>query len=168
MRASFQVAPILGLITLLAIPTVSVDAYHRATVIKGHIIAFRPVDRDFQLPSFVRNREVFLFLPASSNVAPESTVTKLVYDHSEYSKVTNEMLDSMQMLRVLAQRDSACDETYRTFLSNAPRVKFEDSSDEIVGGVEFVSKFKDMKLSPDFVLKCFTTGENQIRVEPSK
>jgi len=130
---------------------------------RGRIVAYRPVDRISQLPSFAPNKEVFLF-KVDTNHGTDSRIVKIEYEYFGLTNISEAMLDAAPLLTLKAKRDKSCDQSYDQFLSTAPKLKQQGSDDVVVGGVEFVENFKDLKIPPKRILPCYFLEKNDFHI----
>jgi hypothetical protein len=131
---------------------------------EGKIIAYRPADRVLQVPSFVVNKESFLFSVRNPPPKFGSALIKLVYEHFGYSDLGEAVLQEVPVLRLKVRRDASCDEAYRRFVSGAPTIR-DQSGGDLIQGVSFIGKYRGIKISPDQVLKCYVLEEGGFKIE---
>ena len=150
------------LLVLLAVAVQPAGARARKTTLTGSIIAFRPGDVVIQMASFVENNEEFLFSTSGSRPA----VVKLVHQHIGYSVFNGDLIAAKPVLRLKATRDLSCDETYSSFVMNAPLIRLEGSTDTKGKSVLFVSGPEGIEPAKDHVLKCYRV--RQVRASEVK
>ncbi len=122
--------------------------------IKGQIIAFRPAERAFQSASFVLNRESFLVnLTRSKN--SNSQILRLVYEHFGYTDMEERFLAQTPILLLRVHRDAKCDETYKAFVENSPRLREFGPEGSLVDPITYYGPFKSIEPSQDYFLRCY-------------
>jgi hypothetical protein len=154
-------------IVSLAIVIGTADVLQRQMKLKGQIIAYRPADRALQVASHVLNKESFLFKASNLESNSQAVIIKLVYEHFGYSTIENDMLSKTPMLQLNVRRDTTCDETYETFVQNAPSLRGAQAKNEPDEKVIFIEPFQKVKLPPEQPLKCYKLRDGNVRVEPS-
>lgn len=122
--------------------------------IKGQIIAFRPAERAFQAASFVLNRESFLVSLAGSKKS-NPQILRLVYEHFGYTDLEGRFLAQIPILLLRVHRDAKCDETYKAFVKNSPRLRELGSESPLVDPIAFYGPFKSIEPSQDYFLRCY-------------
>jgi hypothetical protein len=160
-----RLAILLGL-SAVALSTVAVPK--QKTTITGWIIAYRPIDRVPQATSAIPNRELFLFQLEDQRQHNNPAIVKIDYGYSGNSEVTEQLLHEALTLRVKVKRSSGCDQSFSDFLSNIPKGKDEQSGMEVLNGIAFVERFKNIELAPDLMLKCYIAQKGEIQVVGDK
>lgn len=159
-----RLARLVVLLVLCAAALSAVAMAKKTTMIKGWIVAYRPIDRVAQATSGTLNRELFLFEIEDHKQGKNPTVVKIDYGHFGYSEITEQILQEALPLRVRVKRSSTCDQSYSEFLASVPRGKDEASGLEIENGIAFVGKFKNIAIAPDLILKCYAVEKGEIQV----
>jgi hypothetical protein len=142
---------------------VSAAVPQQNALIIGKIIAYRPFDRIGQAVSFVPNSELFLLKTEVGRRNTKPEFVKIQYRHFGFTDITDQILDEAPILTLKVKRDASCDQSYKEFLSSAPRVPVDGSTDNS-GSVIFTERFKHTKLAPDYVLKCYVLEKGGFEV----
>src|SRR5262249_34311904 len=93
-------------------------------------------------------------------------VTKVVYRHMGYSDLGEDVISKTPMMQISAKRDSACDETYDSFVQSSPTLREEQTNAQLGEKIVFIGPFQTTKLPPTQLLKCYTFQTGNFRIEP--
>lgn len=121
---------------------------------EGRIIAYRPSERVIQMASFVENREAFLMLVEGRGRKKQAKVVKAQYRHIGYSEVASEVLEKASPLKWNLRRKRSCDQRYRDFVNDAPRLR-DESGEKLMDRIAFVPGYERYKPADDHLLECY-------------
>lgn len=159
MKTIFRVACVL-IIPLVALGFVST----RKSKFVGRIVAYRPGDRISQVASFSPNKEVFLFKIENSKTRKRPQFVKIEYRHFGITNISQATLEATPLLALKATRDESCDQTYDQFVSTAPTLRQEGSDKGLINGITLIEGFKDLKMAPAMILRCYVIGKGDLQV----
>jgi hypothetical protein len=82
---------------------------------------------------------------------------KLVHEHFGLSELTHEFLETKPLLDVKVQRDATCDETFKSFKEQAPRVIDESGPTPEETRIVFIGELdsESARLQPTQLLPCY-------------
>ncbi|HZS49160.1 MAG TPA: hypothetical protein VFC63_29095 [Blastocatellia bacterium] len=162
MRRSLRVCSTVLMFTVIA----SGIVFKGKTTISARIIAYRPSDTVMQggPGADVPNQEAFLMRIESIKQGQVPTIIKVEYRHYDHTDITDELLQNAPLLRLKVTRNASCDQTYDQFVSTAPVIREKDSQKPVLGGIAYVDKFKDIKPSAHYLLKCYTLQKGDFEV----
>ncbi len=129
------------------------------SAIRGKLVAYRPADRASLRASHVLNKEVFLFLEDRGQRASKIPI-KVVYEHFGYSDLPDPPSSEGIVFHLRLRRKTNCDESFGSFVRNAPRLAVNSSVEPATNGVILLNGVQGIPES--VLLKCYVLHEGDI------
>jgi hypothetical protein len=141
--------------------------------LRGHIVAFRPIERIFQVVSFAPNLEILLYQTGENS--PRFVL--ISYEHFGYSEIPEDFYTNPHDLVLRGARDKSCDQTYGNYMAaseqmaqmwNNPMNGPENKKEPAVrmDKIAFVGAFNG--LPADSCLKCYIVGNGDVVIDNAK
>ena len=165
MNAKVRVVSSLALaLATLAYNVTAADSLERKKTLVGQIIAYRPAEMLRQVASSVLNKESFLFAVDGTATEIETRMIKVVYEHFGYSDLGQPVLSNSPLMRLRVRRNPACDESYHSFVVSSPTMP-DQSGGGSTEALVFVAKYRDIKISPAQLLRCYALQKGGFQIE---